>query len=193
MRLALNSLRPSATSCSKQFLFNPRVWIQFQELEHDATESAEEFANHEGGSPSEGSAGVWPSLRRAIAKLPQTAQCWDGTTSPDTGEFVPLSQCWRATNPKMVGGEPAARAINQSHEWTEDAPSACCSLKRPPRRDASLAVDRQTSMKGVSQRSKTRQTFPGGKAFPGEAGNNFLIEAPTTPLATKDDPTCLRL
>src|SRR6202035_4031396 len=67
----------------------------------------------------------------AIAKSSQTAQCWDGTTSPDTGAFVPLSQCWRATNPKMVGGEPAACAINQSREWTEDAPSACCSLKRP--------------------------------------------------------------
>jgi hypothetical protein len=30
---------------------------------------------------------------QAIAKSPQTAQCWDGTTSPDTREFVPLSQC----------------------------------------------------------------------------------------------------
>jgi hypothetical protein len=28
------------------------------------------------------------------------------------------------------------------------------------------------------------------KFFPGEAGNDFLIEAPTTPLAPKDDPPC---
>jgi hypothetical protein len=76
-----NSLCPSVPSCSKQFLFSPRVWMQIQDLEQEVTERTR--LSRSLALPTE----------RAIARSPQVAQCWDGTTSPDTGEFVPQSQC----------------------------------------------------------------------------------------------------
>jgi hypothetical protein len=90
----MNSLCPSAASCSKRFSSSGRTWIQFQELEHEVAESAEQCANHEIGS-------------RRWGRPPQTTQCWDGTTSPTHGELVPrpnLSHELRGVRSVMEAG-----------------------------------------------------------------------------------------
>jgi hypothetical protein len=70
-----NSLRPSAASCSKQFLFSPRVWIRFQDSEQKVAESAEKNAAQQELRPPVGAAsvGVWPSRRGRDRQV--TANC----------------------------------------------------------------------------------------------------------------------
>jgi hypothetical protein len=90
----MNSLRPLRPPVQKQFLFSRRTWIQFQDFKSwnmRSQRAQRKFADHERGFPA-----------GAIAKSSQVAQCWDGTTSPDTGEFVPLSQC-RSPPPHVIG------------------------------------------------------------------------------------------